>query len=183
MTKTPFEHIITPDQQGNSLIDPLGNYLIVSNALHDPLPLVEGDYDDGPFHLALEATPGGVGDWHLAHDPAGSFAGMAWRAAPASKAAFAARHHWLSTSPDSGFVKYLTVQRRDADGADVLRGLVLRRVGTRAHEQDLRARGELFDVLGDLFSLDIASIDTDVRERLWTRLSIAHEAWERAGRP
>ena len=80
----------------------------LGDALHEPLPLVTGVHDQGPFHLLLAPTPGGVGDWHLTHDPAGSFAGMSWRSAPVGMDAFAERHVWLSTSPDSGFVKVMT---------------------------------------------------------------------------
>ena len=53
---------------------------------------------------------------------------MTWRSAPAEMPDFAAQHAYLSTSPESGFVKLLSVQRRDAEGADVMVGLVLRRV-------------------------------------------------------
>jgi N-hydroxyarylamine O-acetyltransferase len=155
----------------------------LGDALYEPLPLVAGPYDQRPFHLILEAAPEGVGDWHLVHDPAGSFTGMAWRAQPAAPDAFAQRHRWLSTSPDSGFVKYLTVQKRDATGADVLRGLTFRRIGEPASERVLGTDRELFEVLGDLFGLDVASIGADARSRLWDRVSRAHEEWEAAGRP
>ena len=86
----------------------------LNGALHERLPLLAGAYDQSPFHLVLSQTPGTVGDWHLSHDPAGGFAGMAWRSAPVEMDAFAERHAWLSTSPDSGFVRVLTAQRRDA---------------------------------------------------------------------
>ena len=155
----------------------------LGDALHEPLPLIPGCYRQGPFGLVLEATPGQVGDWHLVHDPAGGFAGMAWRSAPAARGAFDARHRWLSTSPESGFVKVLTAQRRDAGGADVLRGLVLERVGDPASERLIGSSSELFDVLGDLFRLDLTPVATAGRRQLWQRVSAAHQAWEAAGRP
>src|SRR3954467_2612950 len=71
----------------------------LGDALHEALPLAEGAYDQGPFHLLVEATSDGVGDWHLTHDPAGSFVGMSWRAAPAEMKEFEERHRWLSTAP------------------------------------------------------------------------------------
>ncbi len=88
----------------------------LGDALHEALPLAAGAYDQGPFHLALRATADGVGDWHLTHDPQGSFTGMSWRTAPAEISAFEERHRWLSTSPDSGFVRVAAAQHRDADG-------------------------------------------------------------------
>ena len=155
----------------------------LGDALHEPLPLVPGTYEQGPFRLGLERTPDGVGDWHLTHDRAGSFPGMAWRSASAEVDAFAARHEWLSTSPESGFVKTFAVQRRDATGVDILRGLVLKRVGARASESTIATSAELFDALGDLFDLEVETIDAGAREALWRRLRVAHEAWEAAGRP
>ena len=43
----------------------------LGDALHEPLPLIAGEYEQAPFHLVLDATPGDVGDWHLTHDPQG----------------------------------------------------------------------------------------------------------------
>ena len=54
----------------------------LGDALHEPLPLLAGTYDQAPFQLVLDETPGGVGDWHLTHDPKGGFPGMSWRSAP-----------------------------------------------------------------------------------------------------
>jgi arylamine N-acetyltransferase len=86
----------------------------LGDALYDPLALRPGVYRQAPFQLELAETPGGVGDWHLTHDPAGSFPGMAWKSAPTGLASFEATNTHLSTSPDSGFVKVLSVQRRSA---------------------------------------------------------------------
>jgi len=152
----------------------------LGDALHDPLPLRAGTYRSGPFRFVLEETPGGVGDWHLAHDPAGGFAGMAWRSAPAGMAAFADRHVHLSTSPESGFVRVLTAQRRDATGVDSLKGLVLKRAGDGATSRTLETEAEWTAALADLFGL---VVDDDRRDALWGRLATAHEAWVAGGRP
>jgi N-hydroxyarylamine O-acetyltransferase len=152
----------------------------LGDALHDPLPLRAGTYRSGPFRFVLEETPGGVGDWHLAHDPAGGFTGMAWRSAPAGMAAFADRHAHLSTSPESGFVRVLTAQRRDATGVDSLKGLVLKRAGDAATSRTLETEAEWTAALADLFGL---VVDDDRRDALWGRLATAHEAWVAGGRP
>jgi N-hydroxyarylamine O-acetyltransferase len=152
----------------------------LGDALHDPLPLRAGTYRSGPFRFVLEETPGGVGDWHLAHDPAGGFTGMAWRSAPAGMAAFADRHAHLSTSPESGFVRVLTAQRRDATGVDSLKGLVLKRAGDGATSRTLETEAEWTAALADLFGL---VVDDDRRDALWGRLTTAHEAWVAGGRP
>ncbi|MDQ1403400.1 MAG: N-hydroxyarylamine O-acetyltransferase [Actinomycetota bacterium] len=155
----------------------------LGDAMHEPLPLVEGTYRQGPFTLSLERTPRGVGDWHLTHDLAGGFKGMAWRSAAAEIDDFATKHQWLSTSPESGFVRVLTAQRRDATGVDILRGLVLRRIGAEASEQTLTSSRDLFDLMGSLFGLDVSGVERTARQGLWAKTSAAHEAWVGAGKP
>lgn len=126
----------------------------LGDALYEAVPLTAGAFTQGPFHLVLDETSDGVGDWHLTHDPTGGFAGMSWRSAETTMDAFATRHQWLSTSPDSGFVRVATAQRRDATGVDVVRGLVLSRVGDGSSPSDpLEDRGEWFAALADLFDL------------------------------
>jgi arylamine N-acetyltransferase len=171
-------HDLTAD--GN----PSGDWYVdvgLGDALHEPLPLIAGSYEQRPFHVQLEETPGDVGDWHLVHDPAGSFPGMAWRSEPAGMDAFTERHAWLSTSQESGFVKTLSAQRRDATGADILRGLTLKRVGAGEYETVLTSVVELLDALGDLFYLDVSHVSAVARRALWERVSAAHEAWVAAG--
>ena len=154
----------------------------LGDALNEPLPLRPGVHRSGPFRYVLEETAGGVGDWHLAHDPAGGFTGMAWRSAPAVMEDFADRHRHLSTSPESGFVRVVTAQRRDATGADVLKGLTFRRIGEGAVARDVDTEAEWADLLADLFGLDLAVLAPGRREALWARLATAHEAWVAAGR-
>jgi N-hydroxyarylamine O-acetyltransferase len=155
----------------------------LGDALHEPIPLIAGQYRQGPFVLVLDETPGAVGDWHLTHDPAGSFAGMSWRSAATGMDAFADRHAWLSTSPESGFVRVLTAQRRDVSGVDVLRGLSLKRIGDGASQQTLTTRAELTDVLGDHFGLDVSPVGDRAWDALWARVQATHAAWESARQP
>lgn len=156
----------------------------LGDALHEAVPLQAGGFEQGPFRLVLDATPGEVGDWHLAHDPLGSFAGMAWRAAPTTMAAFGDRHTWLSTSPESGFVRVVTVQRRDAAGVDIIRGLVLSRVqdGTQP-VADLTERDDWFGALADIFDLRFEHTAPEALDALWDRALAGHRKWVDAGRP
>ena len=90
--------------------NPSGRWYVdagLGDGLHEPLPLAAGTYQQGPFRFVLTETDDGVGDWHLTHDPAGSFAGMSFRSAPVGTDAFVERHEWLSSSPESGFVRVL----------------------------------------------------------------------------
>jgi arylamine N-acetyltransferase len=150
----------------------------LGDALHEPVPLRPMTHEQGPFRYVLADTPGAIGDWHFTHDPAaGSFTGMAWRAAPVGMDTFAAKHRWLLTSPDSRFRQVMTAQRRDATGVDVLRGKVLQRIGDVPSRTVLEHRNDLVDVLDGIFGIDVASIDGVLFDALWERILRAHEAW------
>lgn len=163
----------------------------LGDALHEPLPLVAGTYRQGPMTFRLSQDTGGVGDWHFHHDPKGSFAGMTFHAHGASMAAFADRHTHLSTSPESGFVRTVTVQRRDRDRLVALRALTLTTItettltGTTLTETTTESRvvadrGEWFALLADELHLRLDGADATARDRLWRHAVAAHEAYERA---
>ncbi len=162
----------------------LGDWYVdvgLGDALHDTVPLAAATFRQGPFTLSLEQTDDGVGDWHLTHDPLGTFAGMSWRMRPATIDEFAERHEVLSTSPDSGFVRTASAQRRDAIGVDIMRGLVLTRVGEgSAPTHPLTERNDWFGALADLFDLRFEGVPPETLDRLWARCSAAHEEAEAA---
>jgi arylamine N-acetyltransferase len=160
---------------------PSGDWLVdvgLGDALHEPLPLHAGEYEQGPFSYALRPSEVDPGGWRFDHDPGGSFAGMDFRPARATVADFQARHQYLSTSPESAFVRTCAVQRRDAGGVDMLTGCVLSRPGDPARErQTIETRREWFEVLGDVFDLPLRDLAATDRDRLWRRVQTAHEAW------
>jgi arylamine N-acetyltransferase len=154
----------------------------LGDALHDPLPLVEGKHDQPPFKLSLEHAAD-TSQWHLTHDPGGGFTGMTWRSSSARRTDFEPKHHWLSTSPESGFVQVAMAERRDATGVDVIRGLVLSRIGTGARTADpVTRRAEWFDLLADVFDLRLQTMTTQARDRLWTNVLTAHHRWQETQR-
>jgi N-hydroxyarylamine O-acetyltransferase len=145
----------------------------LGDALHRPLPLVEGRYEQGPFTYALRPSDTEPGGWHFDHDPSGSFVGMDFRPTEATQQDFQARHHYLSTSPDSPFVRTCSIQRRDATGVDALTGCVLHRIpGGEATTLD--TEDEWFGAIREVFGMPLD--DTD-RAALWRRVRTAHEAW------
>jgi arylamine N-acetyltransferase len=165
---------------------PSGDWLVdagLGDALHEPLPLHTGTYVQGPLTFAVRPSEVEPGSWRLDHDPAGSFAGMDFRATRATTADFLARHEYLSTSPQSSFVRACSVQRRDARGVDSLTGCVLRRDGEDPiAPRTLETPGEWFGALRDVFDLPLADIDATTRSGLWARVWAAHEVWH-ADRP
>jgi N-hydroxyarylamine O-acetyltransferase len=163
--------------------NPSGDWYVdtgLGDALHDPLPLHAGVFEQPPFRLELVETPGEIGDWHLRHDAAGTFTGMAWRAEPAAMTAFESMHATLSTAPDSGFVKILSLQRRHARSVDIVRGLTLSRVGDGAYERVMDSRDDLASTLHDVFGLDLAEFADGDLDRLWQRTHAAHIRWQEA---
>ena len=108
---------------------------------------------------------------------AGGFVGMSWDAGPARVGDFDAKHQWLSTSPDSGFVKVAMAERRDASGVDVVRGLTPMRIGDGAFTgEPVTDRGEWFGLLAELF--DLRFEDAEVSDRLWETVVAAHRRWQ-----
>ncbi|MEV0486001.1 arylamine N-acetyltransferase [Streptomyces sp. NPDC050508] len=174
-------HLVLTVEQLPSDTNPGGVWYVdngLGDALHDPLPLVAGTHDQPPFVLSLEQAAE-RSEWHLTHDPGGGFTGMTWTMAHARLADFEAKHQWLSTSPESGFVQVAMAERRDATGVDVIRGLVLSRIGDGAHtDEPVTRRAEWFDLLADLFDLRLHTMPAETRERLWMNVLSAHRRWE-----
>jgi arylamine N-acetyltransferase len=150
----------------------------LGDALHDPLPLVAGNYWQGPFEFDLAVSDSPVGDWRFVHHPGGSFTGMAFRAEPATMDDFAERNVHLSTSPESGFVRLVTVQRRDAAGVDIMRGLVLSRVGASTEPgTTIETAADWFEILAERFELPLDHVAPEQRRQLWERTRARHDAW------
>ena len=175
-----------PDAMGNHLAltvhglptesNPSGSWYVdngLGDALHEPLPLVAGEYVQAPFRLTLERS--GDTTWQLTHDPEGGFRSMTWRDEPARLSDFARHHEWLSSSPDSGFVQVPMAERRDATGVDVMRGLVRTRIGSGAFTAEpITVESEWFDALAAVFGMHFAG---ESRIRLWASVLTSHQKW------
>ncbi|MEN3540156.1 arylamine N-acetyltransferase [Microbispora sp. ZYX-F-249] len=166
--------------------NPGGRWLVdagLGDAIHEPIPLVEGVYRQGPFRYALRRSEAEPGGWRFDHDPRGSFSGMDFRPGPTEMGAFQAKHEWLSTSPQSGFVRVASVQRRDTAGVDLLRGLVLTRVGLPPAgggpdaSVTLERREDYFAALADVYGMTLDDVGAAEKDALWSRLLAAHEEW------
>jgi N-hydroxyarylamine O-acetyltransferase len=146
----------------------------LGDALYEPLPLRAGEHHNGSFRFTLAPSEVEPGGWRFGHDPTvGSFTGMDFRSEVADVTDFQSTHEWLSSAPESGFVKLAVVQRRDATGADVLRGRLLSRA-PNGQPRELASAAEWYAALGDLFGLSVPAED---RARLWRRVTLAHGAW------
>jgi arylamine N-acetyltransferase len=160
---------------------PTGVWMVdvgLGSALHEPLPLHEGSYRQGPFSYALRPSDAEADAWRLDHAPSIGFLGMDFRGSAARIDEFAAMHEHLSTAPDSPFVRVATVQRRHEDGADVLRGTILTRFGATAPSvTTIEGRDEWFAVLREVFGLGLQDVGSEERAALWDRVAAAHAAY------
>jgi N-hydroxyarylamine O-acetyltransferase len=160
---------------------PSGVWLVdagLGDGLHEPIPLHEGAYRQGPYRYRLRRSDIEPGGWRFDHDSKGSFTGMDFRAERATMDDLRERHVYLSTSPESGFVRTCVIQRRDATGVDELRGCVLRRVGKAADApRTIETQAEWFEAIADVFGMPLTDVDAAARAALWTRVRTAHETW------
>ena len=66
-------------------------------------------------------------------------------------------------------MKFLTAQRRDATGVDILRGQSLSAHRATADASTLTTKAELIEVLREIFGFDVDAIGADALDALWTR--------------
>jgi arylamine N-acetyltransferase len=97
---------------------------------------------------------------------------------PVSLDVFAERHLYNATSPQSGFAKTVTAQRRHATGTSVMRGCVLtRRLGEVVETQTCETESEWLDALEGEFDLSLADVPGVALTSLWKSVRRAHDAW------
>jgi N-hydroxyarylamine O-acetyltransferase len=151
----------------------------LGDALHEPMPMQDGVVAQGPMRFGMaEVGAEGVGDWHLTHDPSGSFTGVSLVDQPVAMDVFAARHIYNSTSPESGFAKTVTAQRRHATGTALVRGCMFtQRDGDVVTTRTCESLHEWLDVLEGEFDLAFDDVPTSALAALWVSVRMAHEAW------
>ena len=144
----------------------------------EPLALRAGTGEADPYSYALEPSPVYAGGWRLLQGDGGGFGIVDVDTAQPQAAEVAAAHERLSTSPESGFVRTATFQRRHARHVDVLRACRLSRVERGAtHTTLLADEGEWFAAVADVFGLDLPDVDAAERRALWERVLAQHEVW------
>jgi arylamine N-acetyltransferase len=140
----------------------------LGDGLHVPLPLQAGMYEQEPYGLRLRPSEITAG-WRLDHDPRSSMIGMDFESAPASLKDFAAQHAYLSTAPDSPFVRVCSAFRRKARSVDILRSLTLTEVhADRIDSTVLQTRDDFYAALRDVFDLPLPHLSAGDRDRLWS---------------
>jgi N-hydroxyarylamine O-acetyltransferase len=140
----------------------------------DPVPLAEGTFTAGLFQLAIERDGDG---WWVAQHEFGSIAGFRFSDLPATLADFQPHHLRLSSSPDSGFVQKLVVQRPFDDRIITLRARTLFVDGPAHHERQTLDEVRAFAAaLRDRFGIDPAVLGRERLGRLWRKATDQHQA-------
>ncbi len=139
-------------------LGPQGTWLAdvgLGGGLHSPVPLREGEVVDGPFRLRVSRSEQPPGGWRLEHDPAArTFVSMDVDPAAVPLERATARHAELF-APGSALARTFVLERRDADGVDMLAGRRLRRVGVgRQTLRILQHPDELRAVMLEVFGMD-----------------------------
>jgi arylamine N-acetyltransferase len=164
--------------------NPEGGWFVdagLGDALHEPVPLRPCDVRQGPFRYSLESSPVLDGGWRFRHDPSGSFVAMDFEPRLARPADFVRSHRVLSTSPESNFVRYLIVARRDATGSHKLVSCSLtRRDGGGSTTTALNSPAEWFAALADVFLITLDDTTPEERDALWRRARHAQDEWDRS---
>jgi N-hydroxyarylamine O-acetyltransferase len=149
-----------------------------------PLALRVGrhPWDDEPHTYELGPSPMYAGGWRMLQGGGDDVGIIDVDTEEPQAAEIAAAHEHLSKSPESGFVRTATFQRRDANGVDVLRARTLLRVERGAKRTRLLAdEAEWFGALADVFGLDLPDVEAAERRALWERVCAQHEAWLASG--
>ncbi|MEV5573876.1 arylamine N-acetyltransferase [Spirillospora sp. NPDC052269] len=151
-----------------------GSWLVdggLGDAFHEPLPLRAGRYRQGPFAYRFAPWDRSPIGWRFEHDPGvRSFESMVFTTEPTTLDVFETMHKELSNAVDSRFVRTLTVQRRDAAGVDVLRGVRLTRIDADGRRHSvLRTRQDWFACVTGYFGLDLGGFDAVEQDALWRR--------------
>lgn len=139
-------------------------------SLTRPLPLVEGEWTDGPYRVSLERLADG--HWRF-KERLGDGDPFFYDFMPvaADELALARMSGWQGSSPESNFVRNLVVQRRDGPRHLALRGKVLTesRVGGSV-KRELASAADLVTTLRDDFGIDLPEI-----AEFWPAIVRRHE--------
>lgn len=143
------------------------------DGFRDPLPLVEGHYRQGPFMYRLVRV--GEFGWTFHNAVEASSYGTFVRGEVTQDEVDAA-HRRLSTPPDGDFTRRLVVQRRDATGADTVRGIHHLRVGKGAAERSLREYAEWRAALVAL-GVSLGGVGEEELRELHRRMADGYDDW------
>jgi arylamine N-acetyltransferase len=164
--------------------NPAGSWLVdagLGDGPHEPMPLVAGTYNQGPFTYGLGPSTVAPGGWRFEAHPRMSLHAMDFVPDTTTPAALTAKHEYLQAHPNSNFVNYLVAFVRDATGVHSLRGRMLKRIGADggagATATELTTSADWYACLADVFNLPLSHVDKHRKSLLWNHVTAFHEKW------
>lgn len=149
----------------------------LSDGPRQPLPLVPGPVEQGPFRYELTEEPA---TWTLVHDKRGTFAEVVFSKTPVQIEAFRNPAREQMTSPDSGYLRTLAVIKRCEDEVLLLRGRVYEVTGEQCPPARVVAsQQEWLELLGSRFGVYLGNVSERQRNELWDKVCASHECWVR----
>jgi len=153
----------------------------LGDALHEPLPLAPGTYQQGALTFGLAPCEHPEYDWQWRHDPKGAFFGMSFRDRPARLRDFASQHAHLSHSPESLFVNNLILMRRDASGSTGIANVLLTENTEHGSTRRLVTdRDEWIDLVQHRFLRSLDDVSAAEIDRIWALLMVRYEQFKSA---
>ena len=141
----------------------------------EPLLLVPGPVQQGPFHYELIEEPA---TWTLVHDKQGSFAEVVFSKAPVQMEVFRGPADEQFTNPESGFLRTLAVMKRRKNEAHLLRGRVYEVTGEKCSPaRTVASQQEWLELLGSQFGVYLGDTSERQREYLWQKVCASHDRW------
>jgi N-hydroxyarylamine O-acetyltransferase len=139
----------------------------------EPLLLREGRQKSGAFEVGFERVEGGW--WFATHDYSGA-PGYRFGDEAVTLDIFAPEHLRLATSPESGFVRTLTVQQPHDDHIVTLRARTLREEGPGASDDEivLDDADSFASALQERFGIDPDVLGSERLTRLWEKADAQH---------
>ncbi len=142
------------------------------NAFLEPLPLVEGEHQQGWMNFRLEREDE---KWFF-HNQMYGGPGYGFTLLPRQLSGFARGCHELQTSPDSGFVRTTVCHRFTQDGIVTLRGAVFKQVSAAGvREEEINSLYRYRQVLSETFALD-----ANLADGLWDGVWRRHLIWRQS---
>jgi N-hydroxyarylamine O-acetyltransferase len=142
----------------------------------EPLFLREGRQKAGKFEVGFERVDGG---WWFDQHEYSTTPGFRFGDDAVALDIFAPEHLRLSTSPESGFVRTLTVQQPHDDRVVSLRARTLREEGPGAADDQtvLDDADSWASALRERFGIDPDALGPERLARLWEKVDAQHEAF------
>ncbi|ADD42948.1 arylamine N-acetyltransferase family protein [Stackebrandtia nassauensis] len=145
----------------------------------EPLPLAEGEHRQGAFTHRLKRLDAET--WRCFPDAHGSVGSFDFRLTPRKIEDFAGRCLELSTSPESSFVKVLTVQQPGEPCLARIRSRTFSTSGPTLSggktERFVTDRAEFETLLFDDFGLGRQTLNPSEVDTLWANATGQHETW------